>query len=326
VIAAWVRFWDRREPADVLALVRIAVALVITWDLLQAALLDVVELLLAPIEEGGIGPASRLAPIGLLYEWLGASRSHAWLLFALTLTSALSLLLGLFTRTSALVLVLAYAQIAHVVQLGDRGIDALLRSVLLILACSQAGATLSLDARLFHGRWRRDVEQPAWPRYLIVAQLLLMYFWAGVLKQSPSWTSIDGYSALFVVLNHPHYASFALPPALLGAAYPGLQAAAIATLVFERGALLVPLLLWLRATRERGGKLRAVVARLRLLELWVALGVLFHLGLAVVLDLGIFPWGCLALYPALASPHTVRRWLAAAWLRIRRLRTAGTQS
>jgi hypothetical protein len=257
---------------------------------------------------------------------LGASRTSAWLLFALTLLSALSLLLGLFTRTSALVLVLAYAQLAYVVQLGDRGIDALLRSALLILACSRAGATLSLDARLFHGRWLRDVEQPAWPRYLILAQLLLMYFWAGLLKQSPSWTSIDGYSALFIVLNHPHYASFALSPAWLGAVYPGLQLAAIATVVFERGALLVPFLLWLRATRDRGGKLRAFAARLHLLELWVAVGVLFHLGLAVVLDLGIFPWGCLALYPALASPRTLRAWFEHARLRLARFRTAGTQS
>jgi hypothetical protein len=326
VIAAWVRLWDRREPADVLALVRIGVALVIVWDLLQAARLDVVELLLAPIEDGGIGPASRRAPVGELYTLIGASLANAWLLFAVTLTSALTLLLGLFTRTSALVLVLSYAQLAYVVQLGDRGIDALLRSVLLILACSRAGATMSLDARLFHGRWLRDAEQPAWPRYLIVAQLALMYFWAGVLKQGPSWTSIDGYSALFIVLNHPHYASFALPPSLLAAVYPGLQLAAIATLVFERGALLVPLLLWLRATRERGGKLRALASRLRLLELWVATGVLFHVGLAVVLDLGIFPWGCLALYPALASPHTLRAWLAAALLRARRLRKSGTQS
>jgi hypothetical protein len=326
VISGWVRFWDRREPADVLALVRIGVALVIVCDLLQAARLDLVELLLAPIEDGGIGPTSRSAPIGELYTWIGASRTSAWLLFALTSLSALSLLLGLFTRSSALLLVLAYAQLAHVVQLGDRGIDALLRSALLILACSRAGATMSLDARLFHGRWLRDDEQPAWPRYLILAQLLLMYFWAGMLKQGSSWTSIGGYPALFIVLNHPHYASFALPPALLGAAYPGLQLATITTLLFERGALLVPFLLWLRATRERGGKLRGLVARLRLLELWVATGVLFHLGLAVVLDLGIFPWGCLALYPALASPHSVRAWFARARLRIQRFRAAGTQS
>ena len=327
MIAAWVRLWDRREPADALALVRIGVALVIAWDLFAAARLGVVELLLAPIEDGGIGPNRYAVPLGDLFPLIGASRASAWGLYAVNVISAVGLLLGLFTRSCALVLVLAYAQVAHVVWLGDRGIDALLRSVLVVLACSRAGATLSLDARLFHGRWLRDVVVPAWPRYLIVVQLMLLYFWAGVLKQGPSWTSLDGYSALFIVLNHPHYASYALPPALLGALYPGLQLAAITTLLFERGALLVPLLLYWRATPERGGRLRALATRLRVLELWVATGVSFHLGLAVLLDLGIFPWGCLALYPALASPYTLRSWTARAlsWARAR-FRTAGTQS
>jgi hypothetical protein len=139
-----------------------------------------------------------------------------------------------------------------------------------------------------------------------------MYFWAGLLKQSASWTSIDGYSALYLVLNQPHYASFALPPALFARVYPLLQLSAIMTLLFERGAILVPWLLWLRATRARGGWLRTFTSRAQLLPLWVATGVVFHLGLAALLDLGIFPWGCLALYPALASPHTVRAWLARA--------------
>lgn len=310
MIARWVRFCDRREPADALALVRIGVALVIACDLLQAARVGAVALLWGPIEDGGIGPVARAHPIGELYALIGASATSAWCLWGAALASALCLLLGLFTRCSALCLLLAYAQLARVVQDGDRGIDQLLRNVLLILACSQAGATLSLDARLFHGRWLRSDEQPAWPRYLIVAQLVLMYFWAGLLKQSASWTSIDGYSALYLVLSQPHYASFTLSPALMARAYPLLQLSAIMTLLFERGAILVPWLSWLRATRERGGWLRTLTSRAQLLPLWVATGVVFHLGLAALLDLGIFPWGCLALYPALASPHTLRAWLA----------------
>ena len=57
------------------------------------------------------------------------------------------------------------------------------------------------------------------------------------------------------------------------------------------------------------GALARFARRYRLLELWVATGVLFHLALAVLTKLGIFPWGCLALFPALARPEQWRTWL-----------------
>jgi hypothetical protein len=41
-------------------------------------------------------------------------------------------------------------------------------------------------------------------------------------------------------------------------------------------------------------------------EVWIATGVFFHLSLALFTQLGIFPWGCLALYPALLQPELVR--------------------
>ena len=36
--------------------------------------------------------------------------------------------------------------------------------------------------------------------------------------------------------------------------------------------------------------------------MWIATGVVFHLGIAMTLKLGIFPWGMLALYPVLFAP------------------------
>ena len=83
-----------------------------------------------------------------------------------------------------------------------------------------------------------------------------MYFQAELPKQAAQWTSEDGYSALYVVLHRPHFMRFALPESLLAAAYPVLQLSAIITLVFERGALLMPVVLWLHATRQRGGRWR----------------------------------------------------------------------
>jgi hypothetical protein len=55
--------------------------------------------------------------------------------------------------------------------------------------------------------------------------------------------------------------------------------------------------------------------RTRYFAWFVATGIVFHVSLAVTTNLGIFPWGCLALYPALFRPQDVhalaaraRRW------------------
>jgi hypothetical protein len=305
----WVSLCDRREPADTLATIRICIALVVLWDFSTVARLGLVQALWAPIDTGGIGPSTRAVPISMAYAWLGASATSAWLLFGVCCLAALCLCVGLFTRVSALALCLGWAQLAQLSPHADRGIDTLLRNALLVLACSSAGATASLDARLRHGRWFRDVRTPAWPRHLLILQLVLFYFWAGMVKQSPPWTSIDGYSALYITLSQPHYATFDFSPRQLAAVYPLLQLATFMTVWFERLAPTVPVLLWLRATADRGGRVRTLVNRLRLLELWLTLGVVFHLGLALSVELGMFPWGCLALYPAFCAPETLRGWL-----------------
>jgi hypothetical protein len=302
----YVRFWAQRETAECLALVRICVALVVASDLLQVARLGLVNALMAPIEDGGIGPASHAEPTVALYGWLGASPISAGVLFGLTLGAALALGVGFHSRISALLLMLLSAQLSQLCPAGDRGIDVLLRNVLCLLACSGAGATWSIDALREHGGFAPRVLVAAWPRYLLIAQLVLLYFWAGALKQGSAWTSLGGYSAMFQVLHQPHYTRFALPHAALVASYPLLQAATCATVWFERAAPVIPMLLWLRATRERGGWLRSIVLRAHLFELWVCTGLFFHLSLALLMELGIFPWGCLALYPAWLRPDTLR--------------------
>lgn len=314
-LTRWVQFWDAREGPESLALVRIGVGLVVLWDMAWVARLDLIEALWAPIEAGGIGPASHADPICAFYRVFGASPTSAYALFSIATLSALGLSLGWFSRTSALVLLLASGQLAQLSPAADRGIDTLLRNVLLVLACSGAGACFSLDARRKRSA-AAPRSVPAWPRYLLIVQLVILYFSAGMLKQSPPWTSIGGYYALYKVLQQPHYARFSLPHEFLAALYPLLQLATLLTLVFERLAIALPLLLWLRRTRERGGRLRSLLNGSRLLEIWIALGVTFHLGLAFGLELGIFPWGCLALYPALARPERVRSLAAALMLRI----------
>lgn len=313
VLGRWSALWNRREGGESLALVRIFVGLVLLWDLGEVARFGLVETLWAPMEEGGLGPASHAEPVIAFYEWFGATSTTTWWLYGLACVAALCLSTGFYGGASALVLLFAYAQLEKLSPDADRGIDTLLRNALLVLMFARSDATLSVRAWLRDGRFVSARMIPAWPRYLLCAQLALLYFFAGALKQSANWSHEGGYAALFLVLQKPHLIRFELPHAWLVAAYPLLQAGAFVTVIWERAALALPLLLWLRGSAERGGRVRRFVNRARLLELWVATGVSFHLALAVLLALGIFPWGCLALYPALAAPHSWQR--ASVWLR-----------
>ncbi|HEY6878546.1 MAG TPA: HTTM domain-containing protein [Polyangiales bacterium] len=309
----WVRFWDTREYADSLALVRILVPMVILWDLSQVWRLNLIRVLWAPVEEGGLGPASYEEPLIWFYQRYGATMHSTLWLYGLTVAFAVMLMIGLFSRTSALALLLFYAQLETLSPDADRGIDTLLRNVMCILVFSRAGATFSVDARLRYKTFVSDVLVPAWPRYLVIMQLVILYFFAGLAKDAASWSFRGSYVALFYVLHEPHHARFLIPHEALVWAYPLTQIGTLTTVIWERSAVLLPLLMWLRNTRERGTKWHRWANKLRLLELWIGTGIFFHLMLATLLALGIFPWGCLALYPAFARPTTLRQW----WSRLR---------
>jgi Vitamin K-dependent gamma-carboxylase len=302
---AWAGFWDRREHPAALALVRIGVAAVIAADCAHLAALGLAGVLWAPAAEGGLSDASADAPLCLVFAWFGASAATARALFGVAFAAALCLGVGLFARTSALVLLLASAQLSMILPDADRGIDILLRNALVLLCFSAAGETWSLDARRRSGRWSGPpgLRAPAWPRYLLVVQLAVLYFSAGVQKLSSPWSASDGYSALYYLLNTPHYATFDFH--WTGLVYPLTQLGTFTTLLFEQTAPLMPLALYFRHTRGRPGRLRALFLRAHFFEVWVATGIVFHVLLALTMNLGIFPWGVLALYPAMLSPGEI---------------------
>jgi hypothetical protein len=193
-LAAWVAFWDRREPPTVLALVRILVSVVLLADFLSAAASGLVEAVWAAPPHGlGYG-ALRALPEPAAVRWLGATPHTAWVLWSVA-TGALVLFgLGALTRVAGVVFVLASAQLAAIAPDSDRGIDILLRVVVSILVLSGANATWSIDAWV-----RRRVGKPppalvpAWPRYLLFVQLVWMYFSAGFSKGDPHWGPGGGF-------------------------------------------------------------------------------------------------------------------------------------
>ncbi len=305
-LRAWVALWDRREPPTALALVRILVGACFLADLLYVHGVGLADLLWAPPPDGlGYGVNARSWSV----RWFGAGTDAV--LFWGTAAAALAFMLGALTRVAGVALVLGSAQLAVLLPDGDRGIDAALRVVTLVLVLSHSHARWSVDA-VVRGWLGRPFPAlvPAWPRLLLFAQVVWIYFSGGHNKAGSEWWPQGDFAALANVLSDPHYARFA--PDWVPTAYPLLQLATAVTMLFEMGAPLLLLFAWYEATAERGGRLRRLCNRLHLRHVWIAIGVAFHVGIAIFLKLGVFPWGMLALYPVLLRPDELRR--IEAWL------------
>jgi hypothetical protein len=305
---AWVELWDRREPPTALALVRILVAVVLLGDFLTVLQLGLVEALWSPPPEGFIN--ARALP--WFVEQVGAGPDMAWGLWAAEVAALVGMLTGTLTRVSCVAFVLVSAQLAELSPDGDRGIDTILRLVVSILAFSQSHARWSVDAWI-----RRRIGRPfsalvpAWPRILIFVQVIWIYFSSGHNKAPYEWGPAGRFTALGNTLSDPHFARW--NPAWYQPIYPITQLATATTMLFELGAPLILLLTYYAATPDRPGRARRWANKLHVRWLWIGLGVVFHLGIAIAMQLGIFAWGMLALYPALLLPEELAR--AEAWLR-----------
>ncbi|MCB9600631.1 MAG: HTTM domain-containing protein [Sandaracinus sp.] len=301
---AWVRFCAETERPTSMALVRIGVGLVLACDFALVWSHGVGDVLWGPSTSGAFGLADTLPDAVPVHTLFGASLTTSRAVHAVAFGSALCLSLGLFSRTSALVAFAASSQLAAILPQADRGIDTMLRMVLLLLAASGAGQALSIDAWRRHRTWRPDVRVLAWPRRFLVLQVLWMYFSAGLHKSQLAWWPAGDFAALYVVLLDPHFARADFS-GWLSAVYPLTQLGTASTMLFEVGAPLMGLSLWFRRTSHRGGRWRATFAKLRVREVWLALGIGFHVALMFTIRLGIFPYGMLALYWAFLTPAEV---------------------
>jgi hypothetical protein len=214
--------------------------------------------------------------------------------------------LGLVTRPACLAFALVSAELAAISPYGESAIDPLMRIVFVILALSRCNARWSLDAIIAR---RRERPMPAlvtaWPRYLILLQLVWVYFSSGINKSSADWGPHGGLTALANAMMDPHNGR--LDPELVVTVYPLTQLATALTMLFELTAVAYLGLLYFAATPERPGRLRAWCNRWRLRWVWLGLAVAFELGIAVALKLGAFPFGMLALFPVLLLPGELER-------------------
>jgi hypothetical protein len=148
--SAWVRLWSHVEAPWSLALVRLLLGVSVVGDLLQLGFGGLIDAVFVPESAGG------LLHHGETWWWaiLGADITSGRALYACLLLAHASVALGFFTRSASVVALLLSAQFGLMHPDGDRGIDMLIRNVLMVFAFSRAGAAWSVDARWATGSWR----------------------------------------------------------------------------------------------------------------------------------------------------------------------------
>ncbi len=297
----WVALTSETEAGTTLALFRIAVALVMLATIASVVLSGAAEALWIDAAHGGMRTIREVYPP---LEWLGGPQPRVvWPLTGVAIVACLAMALGVGGRAAVLAATVAYKSLSFIgYQSG--GYDSMISNACWLLFLGNASATLSFDCWRKHRRWQSDEPVSAWPRYLVIAQLVVIYTFTGLQKSSASWTFADGYSALYWFLQDPCWVRFDM--AWVAWVYPLSQLCTFVVWHFEVTAPILLLVYYFRRTRNRPGRLRAAFNRFDLRKPWAAIGIGMHLGIAALLDMGPFSWISLAYYVCLWRPEELR--------------------
>ena len=301
----WVRRLAHREPATPLALLRIAVGLIVVHTFVMMILTDSVTPIWVDRDHGGIHPIQSR-------QWLisalgGATPPVVWGLVWTGILAGVGVATGTLSRASALLAGQVCIALFGLLPGAGGGHDRVITNALWLLVLAPAGATLSVDARVRTGRWRDATPVAAWPRYLVVVQLCLIYSMTGIQKLGSSWFPWGDYSAVYYALLTPSWARFDL--SAVAWVFPLTQLGTAVTWIWEVSFPMVVAWLWWRHTRHRGGRLRRLAERVDLRAVYVVIGVTMHVTLFTLMELGPFSLITMSLYIALwHHDELVRRW------------------
>lgn len=292
--AAWVRFWARTEDGTPLALFRIGLGVSIAVSLLGDWSTGVAALVWGDVADTPLGFRH------VAHDWRwdlvgGANWDAVRCGVGLTAAAAGLLALGIVPRLAAFATLQGYLALTELNGIASAGFDRVATNALWLLVFAHSGTTLSLPCRWRSGRWRSAEPVPAWPRYLVVIQLSVMYASSGLHKLSPEWFAWSGATALHNMLLTPYWARWDYA-AFLGQLAPITSLATVLTWCWECSFWLVPLAMFGETRFHR-----------QIRTTWAAIGVAFHLGIAVLTNVGPFSAYCLAMYPCLFAGATVAR-------------------
>jgi hypothetical protein len=297
---------SRRETATSVALFRILLAASVLCSLGLIQRGNVLPAIWFSVEEGGV---SALSSGHWLFHVLGGftPKTVHWLYQAGVASAGLALL-GFGGRVSVLLCQQCYVALCHLNDNASGGYDSLIILGLLLLMFTRPTATLSLDARLKRGAWTSAERISAWPRALLVFQILFMYSMTGLQKIGLAWTPLGGYTALHYVLNDPTWVRFDLGSAAWALEIP-LRVGTALTWHWEQLSILLLFHWYYRVGKPSGsvGWFGRVFQRWDLRGSWAVMGLLMHAGIGLLLDVGPFSLVSLTYYVCLWGPGTWER-------------------
>jgi hypothetical protein len=288
----WRACMEAREPAEGLALFRIAVGLCVL-----SALLSVLVPHLEPViwHDASDGGYLDLARGPWLVDLLGGpAKATVHGLLGAALLGAALLVLGLGGRVTAFLTLQAFQAVTDLNPQAGGSYDYLLDNALWLIVLGGGTQTLSLDARLRAGTWRPEATVGSWSRWLVLYQLVLVYWSTGLHKVSAHWTPAGGFSALYYTLQQPSWHRFDMT--WLAHVYPLTQAATAGTWVFELTSPILLWILWMHGRPREASAWAQRVHRAHLRRVWVSCGISLHMGIFLLMEVGPFTWITLAYY------------------------------
>ena len=304
--SAWAARLAHKEPATPLAVYRLLLGTVGVIIFFDTVLGGAVEPIWLHTDHGGISP---LHPQSWLVDLLGgAVPSAVWPLIWAAGASSLAVALGFGGRVSAFIALQCWIALFALNPGSGGGHDKILTNGLWILVLAGGTQSLSLDCRLRTGSWRDDTPTGAWPRYLLIFQLVLIYTVTGMQKVGPGWFPWGHYDAIYQSLLLPNWARWDLS-GVLPTLYPLTQLATAITWLWEVSWGLVLLHLILRSTPGPPGSLRAWVARHDLRRTYVLIGLGMHGTIWALMQLGPFSLVTVSHYVLLWNHDEWRRLL-----------------
>jgi len=291
----WTGFMQQREAPDALAVFRVCVGACVVGSLLSVILSGLVPVIWFGSEDGGYQDLRANSWLVLLMDW--TSPAQVQRLVWAGVFGGCFMVVGLGGRFTALWTLLAFQGVSDINPQSGGSYDYLIDNALWLLVLGGGSQTLSLDCRIRRGCWRSSESISAWPRWLVLYQLVLVYFSTGLHKLSDHWTPAGGFSALYYTLQQPswHRADMSW----LAHVYPLTQTMTAGTWIFELTAPVLLLVLYWRGQGDRATGLARRVNRWNLRGVWVAFGVSLHLGILVAMEVGPFSWISLSYYVAL---------------------------
>jgi hypothetical protein len=307
---AWITWLDEREPAHALALFRVAIGCCLLALFGTAALRGVVDVAWVHRDFGGYRPL--LEDTHWIWSLTGPQTPLiAWTAMGVLLVCGLLVVVGLGGRWPTLIALFLTTAFSRANGMTAGGYDSMLSNALWLLALSPATTSLSLDCRRKTGAWTSSAPVAAWPRRLLMYQLIIMYTWAGLQKVGAGWTPAGGFSALYVILSQPEW--YREPLSFLPRIYPLTQVATALTWFWEILWPVMGLWLLLRRRGERGGRLRRAFVRADLRWLFLGVGLNMHALTWALMEVGPFSFLTVSYYLLFVTPDEwtrVWRWLS----------------